>query len=214
MGAHPAIRPAAFIRYKFLNSLFLGLSIGAVFVLYTPLSPACSRQAASDLALGTRSLPPSTDAFWRPDWFFRLSLGVELVTLSGVVAVLLFPLELALALFIYIGYQITFSLGNYLVRCETLLMVSVEQLRKLDVAKQAGYLLGMGGAWAVYTGLEHFAAIEERVEQVVSCWVLAVVKSRWSPFGGPSIGTAGIGALIRDGQTPPSTNPTNHRCSS
>ena len=33
MRAHPAIRPAAFIRYKFLNSLFLGLSVGAVFVL-------------------------------------------------------------------------------------------------------------------------------------------------------------------------------------
>ena len=39
-GGAPAIRPAAFIRYKFLNSLFLGLSVGAVFVLYTPLSPA------------------------------------------------------------------------------------------------------------------------------------------------------------------------------
>ena len=103
--------------------------------------------------------------------------GAELVTLSGVSAVLLFPLELALALFIYIGYQITFSLGNHLVRCETLMMVSVEQLRRLDVAKQAGYLLGMGGAWAVYAGLEHFAAIDDRVEQVVSLhWVLAVVE--------------------------------------
>ena len=40
MGAHLAIRPAAFIRYKFLNSLFIGFSVGAVFVLYTPLSPA------------------------------------------------------------------------------------------------------------------------------------------------------------------------------
>ena len=71
----------------------------------------------------------------------------------------------------------TFSLGNYLVRCETLLMVSVEQLRKLDVAKQAGYLIGMGGAWAVYAGLEHFAAIDGRVEQVVSLhWVLAIIE--------------------------------------
>ena len=48
MGAHPAIRPTAFIRYKFLNSLFLGLSVGAVFVLYTPLSPAVFSQAALD----------------------------------------------------------------------------------------------------------------------------------------------------------------------
>ena len=71
--------------------------------------------------------------------------GAELVTLSGVSAVLLFPLELALALFIYIGYQITFSLGNHLVRCETLLMVSVEQLRRLDVAKIGGLPARHGG---------------------------------------------------------------------
>ena len=177
MGAHPAIRPAAFIRYKFLNSLFLGLSVGAVFVLYTPLSPAVFSAGGIGLALGTLIVATQYRRILAPDWFFRLSLGVELVTLSGVVAVLLFPLELALALFIYTGYQVTFSLGNYLVRCETLLMVSVEQLRRLDVAKQAGYLLGMGGAWAVYASLEHFAAIDDRVEQVVSLhWALAIVE--------------------------------------
>ena len=53
MGAHPAIRPAAFIRYKFLNSLFLGLSVGAVFVLYTPLSPAVFSAGGIGLASGT-----------------------------------------------------------------------------------------------------------------------------------------------------------------
>jgi putative membrane protein len=202
MGAHPAIRPEAFIRYKFLNSLFLGLSVGAVFVLYTPLSPAVFSAGGIGLALGTLIVATQYQRILAPDWFFRLSLGVELVTLSGVVAVLLFPLELALALFIYIGYQVTFSLGNYLVRCETLLMVSVEQLRKLDVAKQAGYLLGMGGAWAVYAGLEHFAAIDDRVEQVVSLhWVLAVVEvavvvALWRAFNRDQLALSA--PLIRD----------------
>ena len=108
------------------------------------------------------------------------------------------------ALFIYIGYQVTFSLGNYLVRCETLLIVSVEQLRKLDVAKQAGYLLGMGGAWAVYSGLEHFAAIDERVEQVVSLhWVLAVIEvavvvALWRAFNRDQLVLSA--PLIRDEQ--------------
>ena len=102
------------------------------------------------------------------------------------------------------SYQVTFALGNYLVRCETLLMVSVEQLRKLDVAKQAGYLLGMGGAWAVYAGLEHFAAIDERVEQVVSLhWVLvvievAVVVALWRAFNRDQLVLSA--PLIRDGQ--------------
>jgi len=204
MAAHPAIRPAAFIRYKFVNSLFLGLSVGAVFVLYTPLSPAVFSAGGFGLALGTLVVATQYRRILAPGWFFRLSLGVELITLSGVAAVLLFPLELPLALFVYIGYQVTFSLGNYLVRCETLLMVSVEQLRKLDVAKQTGYLLGMGSAWAVYSSLEQQAGIDGRVAQVISLhWVLAVIEllvvgALWQAFNREQL--AAGPPLVRDDQ--------------
>ena len=188
MAAHPTIRPAAFIRYKFLNSLFLGLSVGAVFVLYTPLSPAVFSAGGLGLALGTLIVATQYRRILAPRWFFRLSLAVECITLSGVTAVLILPIALPLALFVYIGYQITFSLGNYLVRCETLLMGSVEQLRQLDIAKQAGYLLGMAAAWAIYTGLEHWLMVSEETAQVVSLhWVLwalevIVLISLWRAF--------------------------------
>ncbi len=188
MGAHRAIRPAAFIRYKFLNSVFLGLSVGAVFVLYTPLSPAVFSAGGLGLALGTLIVATQYRRILVPAWFFRLSIAVELVTLSGVTAVLALPIALPLALFVYIGYQITFSLGNYLVRCETLLMGSVEQLRQLDIAKQAGYLLGMAAAWAIYTGLEHWLMVSEETAQVVSLhWVLwglevMVLGALWGAF--------------------------------
>ena len=188
MAAHPAIRPAAFIRYKFLNSLFLGLSVGAVFVLYTPLSPAVFSAGGLGLALGTLIVATQYRRILVPAWFFRLSIAVELITLSGVTAVLALPIALPLALFVYVGYQITFSLGNYLVRCETLLMGSVEQLRQLDIAKQAGYLLGMAAAWAIYTGLEHWLMVSEETAQVVSLhWVLwglevMVLGALWGAF--------------------------------
>ena len=188
MAAHPAIRPAAFIRYKFLNSLFLGLSVGAVFVLYTPLSPAVFSAGGLGLALGTLIVATQYRRILVPAWFFRLSIAVELITLSGVTAVLVLPIALPLALFVYVGYQITFSLGNYLVRCETLLMGSVEQLRQLDIAKQAGYLLGMAAAWAIYTGLEHWLMVSEETAQVVSLhWVLwelevLVLAALWRAF--------------------------------
>ena len=188
MAAHPAIRPAAFIRYKFLNSLFLGLSVGAVFVLYTPLSPAVFSAGGLGLALGTLIVATQYRRILVPAWFFRLSIAVELITLSGVTAVLVLPIALPLALFVYIGYQITFSLGNYLVRCETLLMGSVEQLRQLDIAKQAGYLLGMAAAWAIYTGLEHWLMVSEETAQVVSLhWALwglevMVLGALWGAF--------------------------------
>ena len=188
MATHPAIRPAAFIRYKFLNSLFLGLSVGAVFVLYTPLSPAVLSAGGLGLALGTLIVATQYRRILVPAWFFRLSIAVELITLSGVTAVLVLPIALPLALFVYIGYQITFSLGNYLVRCETLLMGSVEQLRQLDIAKQAGYLLGMAAAWAIYTGLEHWLMVSEETAQVVSLhWALwglevMVLGALWGAF--------------------------------
>ena len=188
MAAHPTIRPAAFIRYKFLNSLFLGLSVGAVFVLYTPLSPAVFSAGGLGLALGTLIVATQYQRILVPAWFFRLSVAVELITLSGVTAVLVLPIALPLALFVYIGYQITFSLGNYLVRCETLLMGSVEQLRQLDIAKQAGYLLGMAAAWAIYTGLEHWLMVSEETAQVVSLhWALwglevMVLGALWGAF--------------------------------
>ena len=94
MASHPAIRPAAFIRYKFLNSLFLGLSVGAVFVLYTPLSPAVFSAGGLGLALGTLIVATQYRRILVPVWFFRLSLLVELITLSGVAAVLILPIEL------------------------------------------------------------------------------------------------------------------------
>ena len=188
MTSHPAIRPAAFIRYKFLNSLFLGLSVGAVFVLYTPLSPTVFSAGGLGLAVGTLIVATQYRRILAPAWFFRLSLLVELITLSGVAAVLILPIEVSLALFVYIGYQITFSLGNYLVRCETLLMVAVDQLRQLDVAKQAGYLLGMAVAWALYMGLERWAGLTSEAAQVVSLhWLLlgvevSVLIALWQAF--------------------------------
>lgn len=188
MQGHPAIRPDAFIRYKFLNSLFLGLSVGAVFVLYTPLSPAVFSAGGFGLALATLVVATQYRRILTPLWFFSSSLLVELVTLAGITAVILFPIETPLALFVYVGYQVTFSLGNYLVRCETLLMVSADQLARLDVAKQVGYIIGMGAAWAFYEGLATLAGVEDRIEQVVALHYvlvaieLLVVLALWHAF--------------------------------
>ena len=82
-----------------------------MFVIYTPLSTAVFSARGIGLALCTLVVATQYRRILAPGWFFRLSLGAELVTLSDLVAVLRFPLELAPALFIYIGYRITLSLG-------------------------------------------------------------------------------------------------------
>lgn len=157
-----------FLAYKFFNSLFLGLSIGAVFTLYEPLSPATFSAGGVGLALATMVIATQYHRIFDPWWFFRLSLGVEVIILFGVIGVLIYPIEQPLALFIYLGYQVTFALGSYLVRCETLLVVEQRRLTQLDVTKQIAYLIGMGASWAAYLVMANYFALVDKAAQVVA----------------------------------------------
>lgn len=166
-----------FLAYKFLNSLFLGLSIGAVFTLYEPLSPATFSAGGIGLALATLVIATQYHRIFNPFWFFRLSLGVEVIILLGVLGVLVYPIERPLALFVYLGYQVTFALGSYLVRCETLLVVEQRRLTQLDVAKQIAYLLGMGSSWLGYLLIETELGLTTKASQVVIIhWPLLAVQ--------------------------------------
>ena len=166
-----------FLAYKFTNSLFLGLSIGSVFALYSPLPPSVFSAGGIGLALATLVIATQYHRLFNLLWFFRLSLLVELVVLAGVIAVLLYPVDQPLALFIYMGYQITFALGSYLVRCETLLITEERRLAQLDISKQAGYLGGMGLSWALYTLFDQHWGIAANIDQVVALhWPLLFVE--------------------------------------
>jgi len=167
-----------FLAYKFFNSLFLGLSIGAVFTLYEPLSPATFSAGGVGLALATMVIATQYHRIFDPWWFFRLSLGVEVIILLGVIGVLIYPIEQPLALFIYLGYQVTFALGSYLVRCETLLVVEQRRLTQLDVTKQIAYLIGMGASWASYLVMaNHFAVVDKAAQVVAIHGPLLVVEA-------------------------------------
>ena len=171
------IRFGWFLAYKFFNSLFLGLSIGAVFTLYEPLSPAIFSAGGIGLALATLVIATQYHRLFNPKWFYRLSLTVELVILLGVAGVLLYPLEKPLALFIYLGYQFTFALGSYLVRCETLLFIDNKRLTQLDIAKQTAYLVGMGASWLAYQVFEsHFQIIDKTTQGPAIHWPLLAIE--------------------------------------
>ncbi len=95
----------------------------------------------------------------------------------GVAGVLLYPLEKPLALFIYLGYQFTFALGSYLVRCETLLFVDNKRLTQLDIAKQTAYLVGMGASWLAYQVFEsHFQIIDKTTQVTAIHWPLLAIE--------------------------------------
>jgi putative membrane protein len=148
--------PYWFMRYKFFNSLFLGLSIGAVFTLYAPIQPSVYSIGGVLLALGMLLVARLYCYILNAAWLYRISLLVELVLSAAILYFLLYPYTYQTALWVYIGYQVTFVFGSYLVRTETLLLQSDTLLTRLDTLKQMGYLVGMGGAYLFYRTLEHY----------------------------------------------------------
>lgn len=159
------IIPKWFIRYKFFNSLFLGLSVGAIFTLYAPLEPSIYSLGGVFLALAMLLVARLYNHILNARWFFRISLFVEVVLVFAILYFLYYQYSYHTALLMYIGYQVTFVFGSYLIRAETLLLKTDALLTKLDTAKQLGYLLGMGIAYIFYKVLNLYN-IENNQAQV------------------------------------------------
>ena len=156
---------AEFIKYKFLNSAFLGLSIGTIFVLYTPLNPSIYSLGGILLAIGMLIVAKFYYKILNMYYFYRISLLVEIVLLLVMCYFLLFSYGYMTALVVYIGYQLTFTFGSYLVRAETLFLKKSKPIELVDVAKQKGYLSGLLLSYLFYTLLEYFlGSIDKQIE--------------------------------------------------
>ena len=155
-----------FIKYKLLNSLFLGLSVGSIFVLYAPLSPSIYSAGGILLALAMLVVAKFYYKILNIDYFFKISLFVEVVLLLAITYFLLFSYSYTTAFIIYVGYQITFTFGSYLVRAETLFLKHSKPIELVDVAKQKGYLIGMFVSYIFYEILERYFNISDKQTQV------------------------------------------------
>ena len=155
-----------FLKYKLLNSAFLGLSVGSIFILYTPLMPSVYSIGGILLALGMLIVAKFYYKILNIDYFYKISLFVELVLLFVVTYFLLFSYSYTSAFIVYVGYQVTFTFGSYLVRAETLFLKKSKPIELVDVAKQKGYLLGMLVSYLFYTALEYFFNIIDKQIQV------------------------------------------------
>lgn len=181
------IIPSWFIRYKFFNSLFLGVSVGAIFTLYAPLQPSVYSLGGVLLAVGMLIVARFYHTILNAEWFFRISLFVEVTLLLAMLYFMVASYNYQTALLLYIGYQVTFVFGNYLIRAETLLLQTDVLLTKLDTVKQIGYLLGMGASYIFYKILTYYG-IENSQEQVYDLHFLliavecAVIVLIWKSF--------------------------------
>ena len=168
--------PEWFIRYKFFNSLFLGVSVGAIFTLYSPLEPSIYSLGGILLALGMLGVARLYHHILNAYWFFRISLIVEVVLLCAILFFLMKQYNYQSALIMYIGYQVTFVFGSYLVRAETLLLKTDTLLTKVDTVKQIGYLFGMGISYLFYKILSTQGITENQQQVYMLHYLLIVIE--------------------------------------
>jgi len=164
-----------YLKYKLLNSLFLGLSVGAIFVLYTPLMPWIYSLGGILLALSMLVVAKLYYKILNIEYFYKISLFIEFTLLFVMLYFLVFSYSYLSAIIIYSGYQITFTFGAFLVRAETLLLKKAKSMELVDVTKQKGYLLGMLLSYFFYMILEHYGNITDKEMQVYYIHYLLVL---------------------------------------
>ena len=156
-----------FLWYKLLNSSFTGLSVGIIFTIYKPLEdPSIYSIGGIVLACAMLIIAKFYEKLLNIRRFFQISMGVELVILITLLVFMSLQYTVTSALLVYMGYQVTFIFGGYLVRAETLVAQDKELLGKIDVNKQLGYLLGLGASFLFYKTLEYGFDITEAKIQI------------------------------------------------
>lgn len=139
-----------YLKYKFFDSLFLGLSIGTIFLIYTPLSPSLYSLGGIFLALSMILIAKMYIKILAINYFFLISLFVELVLLAIICFFIIFSYSYTTALVVYVGYQATFAFGAYLMRAETIFLKKTKLLQMVDIVRQKGYLTGMLASYLFY----------------------------------------------------------------
>lgn len=154
----------AYLWYKLFNSLFFGLAVGSVFILYTPLEPSVFSLGGIFLAVGMLVVAKFYEKMMNLLVFSRITFLVEWLALGIIVSFLIFQYHYVNVLFIYISYQLTFVFGNYLLRMETLLLKRTTLLSFADVLKQKGYLLGMVLSYLFYKVVEFYDITDKQMQ--------------------------------------------------
>ena len=167
----------AFLRYKLFNSSFTGLSIGILFQIYTPLDPMIYSIGGMLLAVGMLIIAKFYEKLLNIKSFYYISLIVEMMMLTTVIIFIFLKFSLVSALLIYIGYQLTFTFGGYLVRAETLVAKDKEFLGKIDFNKQLGYLAGLGVSFVFYYTLKNgFEIVDPKSQTMILHYLLIILQ--------------------------------------
>ena len=171
------INTKKFITYKFFNSLFAGISAGITFNIFSSLDPSIASISGIALTICTLFVATLYSKILNINYFYKISLFVELIILCVVTGFLLFSFNYQIVLFIYIGYQISFIFGDYLWRAETLMLKKDKILTLVDIFKKTGYLVGLAIALLFYKLLEYkFQIIDNQTKVFFVHYLLLLVQ--------------------------------------
>tara|TARA_Y100000766_G_scaffold238234_1_gene214751 strand:- start:258 stop:845 length:588 start_codon:yes stop_codon:yes gene_type:complete len=171
------INSKKFITYKFFNSLFAGISAGVTLIIFSSLDPSIASISGIALTICTLFVATLYSKILNINYFYKISLFVELIILCVVTGFLLFSFNYKIALFIYIGYQISFIFGDYLWRAETLMLKKDKILTLVDIFKKTGYLAGLAIALLFYKLLEYkFQIIDNQTKVFFVHYLLLLVQ--------------------------------------
>jgi len=165
-----------YLLYKFVNSLFLGLSVGSIFIIYEPLKPLVYSLGGILLAGAMLILASQYKKLMNKKALFCVLLSVEIVTLVIVLTFLLLGKSLLSALIIYVCYQVTFLFGNYVMRVETVVLRHIKLYSFADMLRQAGYLAGLGAAFVAYESCELVGVLDKVAQVYYLHYMLVVVQ--------------------------------------
>jgi len=138
--------------------------VGSIFILYTPLEPSIFSLGGIFLAIGMLVLAKFYSKIMNIEAFFYITLFVELVVFAFVVAFLILNYSYMSALLVYLGYQVTFVFGSYLVRMETIALKRTEFISFADVMKQKGYLVGLVLSYLFYKLLDYIGVKDKQIQ--------------------------------------------------
>jgi hypothetical protein len=143
----------------------MGLSVGTIFIIYEPLMPITYSIGGIILALATMLIAAFYGRLMNVRALFWVLMAGEAVTFGFLAAFLALGASLVSAIIVYIGYQVTFAFGSYILRAETVLLRRTKLFSLTDVAKQAGYLAGLALGALIYQGYE-IVGISDKITQV------------------------------------------------
>lgn len=165
-----------YLRYKFLNALFSGIVGGSVFTVYASLPPITFSVGGIVLALGMMGVALFYHRLMKLAYFYTFTLITEIIMLLMVTYYLLFSTHHLTALVVYAAYQISFILGGYLARAETLFARRSRIMGWFDVSKQQGYIAGLAFSYLFYTVLEKIGITQNGAQVYQLHWALVLIQ--------------------------------------